>query len=389
VAGAEGNFFDIPMKKLFLTITLALICASSASATTVTVSAYNLQNLPFNPANIGAARSITVTTTNGSAIVTSSAAFPSNIVGIAGFQVLFSGSDSTQYVISGIASTSSLTLTAAFAGTTGSKTMTLYPYVLLKAYATAGFQDNVTGQNVQPGAPGSGNFYKQVAVSVINTGSGNVAWMPEFTIPSTTDALLTTGARYQFGFYTSSNSFLAFYQCGAVVQLAIQPNTPTTWTAICNYNGATPPPPPPNTYYTATQIDQRFPNCSAGQSYYFAANGNIVSCLNYGTGLTLTGNTLTASGAAGSLPTATFTSLDYSALTTDWLISVTTASASRTVTLFAAAGNTGKIVTVCKLTTDANTVTISDGVNTIGTLFGAETCLQTTSTGSVWRIQSF
>jgi hypothetical protein len=377
------------MKKLLFTLLIALICMSSASATTITISAYNLQNLPFNPTGIGAARSITVTTTNGSATVTSSALFPQNIVGIAGFQVLFSGSDSTQYVISGIASTSSLTLTAAFAGTTGSKTMTLYPYVLLKAYATAGFQDNVTGQNVQPGAPGSGNFYKQVAVSIINTGSGNVAWMPEFTIPSTTDALINNQARYVFGFYRADNSFLAFYLCGAVSQLAIQATTPTTWTAICNFNAPGGVVPPANEAYTKSQIDQRFPNCSAGQSYYFAANGNIVSCLNYGTGLTLTGNTLTATGAAGSLPTATFTSLDYNALTTDWLISVTTASASRTVTLFAAAGNTGKIVTVCKLTTDVNTVAVSDGSSTLATIYAPETCVQLTSTGSVWRLQSF
>lgn len=377
------------MKKTILALLIALICALPASATTVTVSAYSLQNLPFNPSGLGTARSITVTTTNGSATVTSSALFPQNIVGIAGFQVVFSGSDSTQYVVSAVASTSSLTLASAFAGTTGSKTMTLYPYILLKMYATAGFQDNVTGQNIQPGAPGSGNFYKQVAVSVINTGSGNVAWIPEFTIPSTTDALINNQARYVFGFYRPDSSFLAFYLCGAVSQLAIQATTPTTWTAICNFNAPGGVVPPANEAYTKSQIDARLPSCTTNQIIYAAATGNVYSCLSVGSGLSISAGTITATGGATSLPTATFTSSDYSALTTDWLISVTTASASRTVTLFAAAGNAGKIVTVCKLTTDVNTVAVSDGGSTLATIYAPETCVQFTSTGSVWRIQSF
>jgi hypothetical protein len=377
------------MKKLLFTLLIALACALPASATTITVAAYNLSNLPFNPTNIGNARTFTVTTTNGSATVTSSAAFSTSLVGIAGFQVAFSGSDSTQYVISGIASTSSLTLSTVFAGTTGSKTMTLYPYVLLRTYATQGFQDNVTGQNIQAGTPGSGNFYKQVAVSIINTGSGNVAWMPEFTISSTTDGLITSQSRYVFGFYRSDGSLLSYYLCGSVQQLAIPPVTPTTWTAICNYNAPSGAIPTNNEVYTKNQIDQRFPSCTAGMMIYYLTTGNIQTCLTVGSGLSISAGTITASGAAGSLPTATFTSLDYSALTTDWLISVTTASASRTVTLFAAAGNTGKILTVCKLTTDVNTVAVSDGSSTLATIYAPETCVQLTSTGSVWRIQSF
>ncbi len=437
-------------KALFLTVVI-IVLTTKALCSTVTVSAYSLSNLPFNPSSIGTSRSITVVATNGSATVTSSAAFPANIVGIAGFQVLING---TQYVVASVASTSSLTLTSNYGGSTGSQTMTLYAYVLLRAYATAGFQDNVTGQNIMPGAPGSGNFYKQVAVSVINSGSGNVAYLPEFTIPSTTDALINANARYQFGFYTSAGAFLAFYQCGAVVQLALQPNTPTTWTAICNYNAAGPPPPPPNTYYTAQQIDQRFPSCTAGQSYYFAANGNIVSCLNFGSGLTLTGNTLTASGGGGGsgtvtsfssgnlsplfttavanatttpaltfslssqtantvfagptsggsaaptfralvladLPasitlTATQVSANYTALVTDWAISVDTSGGNRTVTLYAAS-NTGKLLSVCKATTDGNTVTISDGTLS-EVIYSPATCMQFLATGSAWKVQSY
>ena len=105
------------MKRLILTLLFALFCAVNASATTVTISAYSWSSLPPNFTNLGNARSITVTATNGSTTVTSSAAFPSNIVGIAGFQVLIDG---TQYVVASVASTSSLTLTASYGGTTGS-----------------------------------------------------------------------------------------------------------------------------------------------------------------------------------------------------------------------------------------------------------------------------
>ena len=284
------------MKKIFLALIVLIASSVNALATTVTVSAYQLQNLPFNPSNVGSDRSITVSATNGSATVTSSAQFPSNIVGIGGFQVAIGG---TQYVVSSVASTSTLILTTNYAGITGSATMTLYKYVLLRAYATAGFQDNVTGQNIQPGTPGSGQFYKQVAVSIINSGSGNVAYMPEFTIPSTTDALINNQARYVFGFYRTDGSLLSFYLCGSVQQLALQPNTPTTWTAICNFNSPNGVVPPNNDVYTAAQIDQRFPNCSSGQLYYFASNGNIVSCLSLGTNLSITAGTLNASGGGG------------------------------------------------------------------------------------------
>ena len=375
------------MKRLILTLLFALLCAVNAYSSTVTVSAYSLVNLPFNPSNIGSDRPITVTATNGSATVTSLQQFPSNIVGIGGFQVLIDG---TQYVVASVASTSSLTLTTAYGGTSGSQTMTLYKYVLMRAYATAGFQDNVTGQNIQPGTPGSGFFYKQIAVSVINSGSGNVAYIPEFTIPSTTDANINKQARYQFGFYTTSNTFLAFYQCGAVVQLALQPNTPTTWTAICNYNAAGPPPPPPNTYYTAQQTDQRFPNCSAGQLYYFATSGNILSCLSLGTNLSITSGVLNAAGGGGGGSVlTTFVSTNYTTLDTDYLVAMDASGATRTVTLIAAASVPNQIQIVCKNDTSANTVIISDGSSTLGTIYGATACMQLSSNGSAWKVLTY
>ena len=374
------------MKKLLFTLLLTFLCAIPALATTVTISAYTWSSLPPNFSNLGSARSITVTATNGSATVTSSAAFPSNIVGIPGFQVLIDG---TQYVVASVQSTSSLTLTTSFGGSSGSQTMTLYPYALMRVYATAGFQDNVTGQNIQPGTPGTGSFYKQVAVSVINSGAGNSAYIPEFTIPSTTDALMNNQARYVFGFYRSDGSFLSYYVCGSVSQLFIQPQTPTTWTAICNYNVPNGVVPPNNNVYTQAQIDARLPSCNANEIIYAATTGNVYSCLAAGTNITINGGTISAGGGGGSLPTATYVSTNYSALTSDWLIAMDSSSATRTVTLYTASGNANRIVSVCKNDTSGNTVLISDGSTTLGTLYSPTSCLQFSSNGSAWKTLTY
>lgn len=362
------------MRKLAVIIFALFALTANAFATGVVISSTSTAQIPFNPSGLQPTRTFTVTATAGSATVTSASLFPSGtngIVGKSGFTVTIGG---TYYTVAAVASTSSLTLTTAFTGTTGSTSLVLFPYVLLRAYPTASFQSStqtsstatvavtngsatvtsaalfptmytgVSGgyqvlinstpyqvlwqastssltlttnyqgtsgaatitfdglaENVQASAPGSGNWFKEVALSVVNTGSGNVLYYPSFVIPATTNGTIGAQAKYTFGFYPSTGgSVLSYYTCGSVSQLAIPATTPTTWTAICNYNAAGPPPPPPNTYYNTVQIDQRFPPCVAGQSYYFATNGNIVSCLNFGTNLTLVGNTLNATGGGGS-----------------------------------------------------------------------------------------
>jgi hypothetical protein len=283
-----------------------------------------------------------------------------------------------------------MTISPAYDGTSGSKTMTLYKFVMLRVYCNQAFTPLGANYVVQAGAIGSASFYKEVAVSVINTGSGNVAWYPEFVIPATTDAPVNNTSQYTLAFYNASGGYLnALYTCdGGITQLSVPPSTPTSFINLCSYNGAVAIRPDASTY-TRTQIDARFPSCTANQIIYAASTGNVYACLTAGTGLSISAGTITATGGAGSLPTATFTSVSYTALTTDWLISVTTSAASRTVTLYAAAGNTGKIVAVCKLTTDVNTVVVSDGSSTLATIYAPETCVQLTSTGSLWRIQSF
>lgn len=358
------------MKKTTLILALLFALTANAYATDIILSGQQTTQIPFNPSNLGNTRTITVTATNGSASVTSSAAFPTAIVGKSGFTISIGG---VFYTVAAVQSTSSLTLTKAFTGTTGSTSLLLYPYTLFRAFPTAGFQSSTvtsttatiavvngsatvtsaalfpamytgvaggyqvlidgvpyqvlwqastsslvltqtyggtTGaatmtfdgvaENVQPSAPG-GQWFKEVAVSVVNLGAGNVLYYPPFVMPATTNATVNNQARYVFVFYRPDNSQLAIYQCGAQSQLAIPTSTPTTWTAICSFNSPGGVVPPNTEVYTKSQIDQRFPACVAGQSYYFATNGQAVSCLNFGSGLTLTGNTLTAPGGGGSV----------------------------------------------------------------------------------------
>lgn len=275
---------------------LWLLLPITAHATDVTISAQTWTNLPFNATNLGTDRSITVSVTNSSTTVTSSAAFPANIVGIGGFKVAIGG---TTYTVSTIASTSSLTLTSAYSGSTGSAVMTLYKYVLLRAYATASFQPYGETYVIQPGTPGSGSFYKQVAASIINNGSSNVLYTPEFTLPATTNATINNQATYVLGWYRPDGSLIQFLVCGSVQQLALPTSTPTTFGALCTYNSPGGVVPPNNQVYTTTQIDNRFPSCSSGQLLYYAANGNVQSCLTVGTNLSISSGTLNASGGGG------------------------------------------------------------------------------------------
>lgn len=236
------------MRKALFLFLIFFALTIPALATGVTVSATQLAG--FNPSNIGSDRSITVTATTGSAIVTSSAAFPPNMVGFGGFQVRIGG---TQYTVASVASTSSLTLTTNYSGSSGSQTMTLYKWVWFRWYALQSFtplgncvQSGVPC-TIQPGTPGSGAWYIQMAVSVVTNGQTNLAYIPQFQIDSTVDAPLPADqfAQYSAGFYRVDNSLVQYYFCSSLTQFRIPATTPTSLVAICNYNRASPQPPPP------------------------------------------------------------------------------------------------------------------------------------------------
>jgi len=211
------------MKKAVFLLLALLVLPIPALCTDVVVSASQQTALPFNPANVGTTdQSITVNVSNGSTTVTSSNAFPQNIVGRSGFQVLIEG---TQYVVSGVASRSSLTLTTIYSGAGGSQTMTLYKFVMLRVYCDQAFTPLGANYVVQAGAIGSASFYKEVAVSIINPGTGNVAYYPQFTIPATTDAPVNNTSRYTFAFYNASGGYLnALYTCDVTAALRSLPS---------------------------------------------------------------------------------------------------------------------------------------------------------------------
>ncbi len=332
------------MKRILLIALALLALASPVLATDVTISASQQSNLSFNPANIGSDQNFTasVTTSSTSVTITGSPLLPNNVVGRAGFQVLIGGS---QYVVAGVANSSTLTLTSPYLGASGTTTLRLYKFVILRVYCDQAFTPLGANYVVQSGAIGSANFYKEIAVSIINSGSGNVAYYPAFTIPATTDAPVNNTSRYTFAFYNSNGGSLnTTYTCdGGITQFAVPPSTPTSLINLCSYNGAVSIQPDASTY-TRQQIDGRFANCSAGQSWYFAASGNIVSCLNFGSGLTLVGNTLTAGTGATGLMTrqAINVKTDYACVgdgVTDDTTCLDNAAA-------AAAAATGKIIYV-------------------------------------------
>lgn len=100
------------------------------------------------------------------------------------------------------------------------------------------------------------------------------------------------------------------------------------------------------------------------------------------------GNLTWAAPAAGSLPQATLKTGNYTALTSDWLVSMDATAGARTVTLYSAAGNSGRLVSACKSDTSANTVSVTDGTTT-WTIYAPEVCMQFASDGTNWKVQGY
>ncbi len=286
------------MKKLCLLIALLSALCTGVFATDVTISAQTMSALPFNPSDVGSDQTFAVTVTSGSPTVTTATPiFPSSIVGKSGFQVSIGG---TQYVVASVASRSSLTLTTNYGGLTGSASLTLYKFVFLRVYANRAFQPLGSNEVVQPGGPSTGQFYKEVGVSIINSGSGNVAWIPEFILPATTDALITNQARYTFAFFRSGGSQLGIYDCGVgKTELQLPPNSPATFAFICNYNSAGGIAPASQEAYTKDQINAIHPLCTTGQMVYYSVTGQKQSCLTVGPGLQITGGVISSTGGGG------------------------------------------------------------------------------------------
>lgn len=294
------------MKKLLFILAI-LLAPIVAQATTVTIASNTIAN--FNPSGLQS----DVTLTNVSATqlfptVSCSACFRPQWVGMGGFRIAIDG---VAYTVLSVNTTSNLTLTTNFAGTTtSSATVTWYKYVEVRIYADRAFQPAGASYVVQPGVPGSQAWYKRFAASIVNASGVNTLYIPEFTIDSTTDAVGPTNqARYTAGFYRPDGSLVQLYSC--FEQFKVPATTPTTWVALCQYNSPPAIVPPANEAYTKAQIDARFPSCTSGQMLYYAATGNAQACLSVGSGLTISGGTISSAGGSN-IRQAINAKVDYS-----------------------------------------------------------------------------
>ncbi|MCI0748173.1 MAG: hypothetical protein L0Y58_22430, partial [Verrucomicrobia subdivision 3 bacterium] len=358
------------MKRLILLLALLIAFTADVHATPVVVSATQQNN--FNPSGLGSdVTGISVSATNGSTTVTSSSLFRAAWVGLGGFRVLIAG---VTYTVASVQSTSALSLTTAYAGTTGSATMTVYKYVEVRFYSNISFRPLGANEIIQVGTPGTSAWFKRIAAGVSPIMSGNVntsgttvtsasgdyfsfvmvgktitinsvnytvssvqsatsltlsasagsqsnvlftsnvatsiLFIPQFVFESTTDSADNNQARYTIGFYRTDNSLIQYFTCSGAIQLRVPPTTPTSLPDLCFFNSNAVVN-VDNDAYSKAAIDARFPSCPAGQLVYFAATGNIQTCLAVGSGLSISGGTISSSGSGGSCPDAPNQSVQY------------------------------------------------------------------------------
>jgi hypothetical protein len=283
------------MLKHFI-LALALLCAlaSPALSTDITVGSAELNN--FNRTDIGNDATITgISATLTSTALTCSSCFPQSVVGLSGWRITI---DSVDYTVAACLSRSSVTLTSAFQSATTTYSGTLRKFVLLRVYNT-GTTFTPFGETtpIPVGSVGSQNFYKRVAASVQSDGSTNVLYLPQFTLPATTDGSPAT-SRWSAFLYTQGGAQISAYP-GCVTSWRLShETTPTSWSQICTFNlPPNPPPPEPLNYYTTTQIDARFPSCALNSLLYFETTGNVLHCLALSSEFAISNDTLSVTGS--------------------------------------------------------------------------------------------
>ena len=281
------------MKKLFLLLALLASMAISASATDVTVASSTIPG--FNPPNLSPDVTLSnVSVTNGSPAVSCSNCLQSGWVGIGGYRIAING---VAYTVSYVTDRSNLTLTANYAGSTSAAASVIwYKYVELRIYADSSFQPLGKTYVVQPGAIDSGAWYKRTAASIVNELGVNNLYIPQIVLDATTDSPNNQAARYVAAFYRPGGSRIQLYDCFDLFSLP--PSSPTSWPDVCNYNRAAAPV-FDNSAYSRAQIDARFPGCTSGQMFYYAATGQKLDCLTVGSNLSITAGVLNATGGGG------------------------------------------------------------------------------------------
>lgn len=266
------------MKKLALLLFAFLALTARASATDIDIGASSI--VGFNSANAGADTALSnVSVTLDSPSATCSNCLPQSAVGLAGMKVSL-GTPAVTYEIASVASRSAFTLTTNYAASTGTVSGTLHKFVHLRIYVTSPFVPSGSTTVIQSGSVGSTAWYRRYGVSIINDGAQNIAYVPAVNdLPATTDSSNPT-ATYVAGLWTQGGGFMQSYP-GCVDEFRLSHlTTPTSWAQICQFNlPPTTPPPNPTTFLSEQQINARFPSCTTGQLIYYAATGNVQSCL--------------------------------------------------------------------------------------------------------------
>ena len=342
--------------KFLSAIALTLFLTVNVLATDVTIGATSQPN--FNPTGLATAATVSnVTIVNGTnALLTCAACFRPQWVGMGGFYITVGVQN---YYVKNVDNTSQVTLASSCPEATPA-TVTWHPYVEFRVYADRAFQPLGESYIVQPGTPGTGSWYKRYGASVITVSGVKTLYIPELVIDATTDAIGPTNqARYTAAFYRPDNSLIQIYSCAD--QFRVPPVTPTSWGALCQFNSPPAIVPPANEAYTKTQIDARLITCTTSQMVYYAATGNQPSCLNVGTGLTITaGALLTIGGTQQSINVVT----DYGCDPTD-----NGGTADQTClqsAINAAAASGGKTVYVPTGVYNVSGISIPGGVTVMG-----------------------
>src|ERR1700752_3563942 len=282
------------MHKILLAFIGLALLTVTGRATDIDIASASI--VGFNRTDLGSDTALTgVSVTSGSAAVSCSSCVPQTAVGMGGFKILLG---SVVYDVASVSSRSSFTLTTNYVGATATIAGTWYKFALFRIYVSQAFTPMGSLTPIPAGAVGSQNWFRRYGVSVIKDGSQNIAYLPAIdNLPATTDGNPAT-SRYSGNLYTVGGTAISYYP-GCISTWRLDAATPTTtWSQIRFFTlPPNPPPPDPVRYYTSAQIDSGIGRvCALNQGLYYAATGNIQSCLTFGSGLTVAGGVLTAGG---------------------------------------------------------------------------------------------
>ncbi len=275
------------MKKLLAILILLCACVMTAQATDIVISATTLPS-QFQAGNLPATVTGTATVTNGSAEITSSAAFRNSWLNYTGFIINLGG---TYYYVSSVNTTSSITLSTVYAGSNGTVSFTVYPFLILRFYSNISWTPLGATYIVQQGAPGSNVWFRQYSVSII----GTTVYLPTITLPSTINSAtpLERSARFTAQFYSQQGGLVSFYGC--FESFAIPTVTPTTWVNLCMYNRPGTSIPQNLSAYTTNQVDQLL----AGYLPLPVGGGTVNQIVKFTPTGTAIGNSIISDNGAG------------------------------------------------------------------------------------------